>query len=96
MRRGKWDARIARARELASAHPFASESLRSYGSIAQFQKSLYGDLEAKCGKEQVTRLPGTLRQEFDLFVLLPRFAPFLAIVEKKRPRHSRRPQRDCT
>ena len=31
-----------------------------------------------------------------MFVLLARFAPFLAIVEKKRPRHSRRPRHDCT
>ena len=43
MKSGKWDARIARARELAAAHPSASEGLRFYGHIAQFQKSLYGD-----------------------------------------------------
>jgi FdhE protein len=85
MRSGKWDARIARARELASTHPPASEGLHFYGHIAQFQKSLYGELESACGTEQVARLPGTLRQELDLFVLLPRFGPFLAIVEKNAP-----------
>jgi FdhE protein len=85
MRSGKWDVRIARAHELASTYPSAAEGLRFYGQIAQFQKSLYGELEAECGTEQVTRLPGTLRQELDLFVLLPRFAAFLAVVEKNAP-----------
>jgi FdhE protein len=85
MRSGNWDARIARARDLASQYPSASEGLRFYGHIAQFQKSLYAELETQCGTEQVARLPGTLRQEFDLFVLLPRFAAFLAIVEKNAP-----------
>ena len=33
----------------------------------------------------MARLPGTLRQELDLFVLLPRFAAFLAIIEKNAP-----------
>ena len=85
MRSGKWDARIARARELASSYPSASEGLRFYGHIAQFQKSLYSELESACGTEQVVRRPGTLRQELDLFVLLPRFAAFLAIIEKNAP-----------
>jgi FdhE protein len=85
MRNGKWDARIARARELVLTYPAAAEGLRFYGHIAQFQKSLYGDLEAQCGKQQVARLPGVLQQEFDLFVLMPRFAAFLTIVEKNAP-----------
>jgi FdhE protein len=85
MKNGKWDARITRARELAARHPYASEGLRFYGQIAQFQKSLYAELETDCGTAQVARLPGTLRHELDLFVLLPRFAPFLAIVETNAP-----------
>jgi FdhE protein len=85
MRNGKWDARISRARDLAAKHPSASEGLRFYGHIAQFQKSLYAELENECGTAQVARLPGTLRQELDLFVLLPRFAQFLAVVEKNAP-----------
>lgn len=85
MRNGKWDARIARARELVSTYPAAAEGLRFYGHIAQFQKSLYGELEARCGKEQVARLPGMLQQEFDLFVLMPHFAAFLTTVETNAP-----------
>jgi len=85
MRSGKWDARIARARDLASPYPSAAEGLRFYGYIAQFQKSLYGELEAECGKEQVARVSGMLQQELDLFMLMPRFAAFLTIVEKHAP-----------
>ena len=85
MRSDKWDVRISRSRDLALKYPSATEGLRFYGHVAQFQKSLYGDLENECGREPVARLPGTLRQELDLFILLPRFAAFLSVVEKNAP-----------
>lgn len=85
MKHSKWDARIVRARDLAAKHTSASEGLRFYGHIAQFQKSLYVELETLCGTAQVARPPGMLRQELDLFFLLPRFAPFLALVENNAP-----------
>lgn len=85
MRSGKWDVRISRSRELAAKYPAAAEGLQFYGQIAQFQKSLYRELEEQCGTAQVARELGTLRQELDLFVLLPRFAPFLGVVEKAAP-----------
>jgi len=85
MKSGKWDARIERAAELASRHAFAAEGLRFYGHIAQFQKSLYSNVEAECGAGKEFRSLGALRQELDLFVLLPKFPPFLAIVEEHAP-----------
>ena len=85
MTSGKWDARISRSRDLALKYPSAAEGLRFYGHIAQFQKSLYSDLEIECGKEAVARLPGRLRDELDLFILLPRFGAFLSAVEKNGP-----------
>jgi FdhE protein len=85
MKNDKWDARIHRAAELASTHPFASEGLRFYGHVAHSQKSLYSEIQAACGTKKEARPPGSLRQEFDLFVLLPRFAPFLAVVENHAP-----------
>src|ERR1700756_2553261 len=85
MRSGKWDVRISRSRPLALKYPSAAEGLHFYRHIAQFQKSLYDDLEVECGKEPVARLPGMLRQELDLFILLPRFAAFLSVVEKHGP-----------
>jgi FdhE protein len=85
MKSGKWDARICRANELAAKHSFAAEALRFYTRIAQFQKSLYSELEKECGSAMEFRPLGTLRQELDLFLLLPRFAPFLALVEQHAP-----------
>ena len=85
MRAGKWDARIRRASDLASQHPFAAEGLRFYEHIAQFQKSLYSDFQREAGSGRVFRELGTLRQELDLFFLLPKFAPFLSVVEQHAP-----------
>src|SRR5262245_56812689 len=85
MKNGKWDVRIRRAGQLASVHPSAAEGLRFYGRIDQAQKSHYADLESECGTTPESRPPGTLRDELDLFVLLPRFAPFLSIVEQYAP-----------
>jgi len=81
----KWDARIHRAAELASTYASASEGLRFYGHIAQSQKSLYSEIQAACGTEKEPRPLGSLRQELDLFLLLPRFAPFLGAVEQHAP-----------
>ncbi|MGB0037024.1 MAG: formate dehydrogenase accessory protein FdhE [Candidatus Acidiferrales bacterium] len=85
MKNDKWDARIRRAAELASKHGFAAEGLRFYGRVAQFQQSLYSDMVAECGSVKEARPSGALRQELDLFLLLPRFAPFLSIVESHAP-----------
>src|SRR5262249_698383 len=85
MKSGKWDVRISRSRLLAAQYPSAAEGLEFYGHIAQFQKSLYRELEERCGIGQVPREHGTLRHELDLFVLLPHFASFLSVVEKRAP-----------
>lgn len=86
MKDGKWDARIRRAGRLAAAHPFAAEGLHFYEHVAQFQKNFYAELEAACGTAIAARPPGSLRVELDLFVLLPRFAPFLSVLEENAPR----------
>jgi FdhE protein len=85
MRPGIWDSRIERARELASAHPFASEGLRFYERLAGFQRSLYSEILGASGPLKMPRTPGMLRQEFDVFLLLPRFAPFLSLIERIAP-----------
>jgi formate dehydrogenase maturation protein FdhE len=85
MRSGKWDVRIARARDLAAKFPSASQGLHFYEHAAKLQKSLYAELESKCGTAQVARDPGTLRQELDLFILLPRFGPFLGAMGTNSP-----------
>jgi FdhE protein len=81
----KWAERIKRAQELAAAHPSASEGLRFYERIAGFQRSLYAAVAAELGEDREARPPGSLRDELDLFVLLPSFPPFLALVEAAAP-----------
>jgi FdhE protein len=85
MKNGKFDVRIRRASELAAVHPFAAEGLRFYEHLARFQKSLYSEIESACGRSKMPRAPGALRQEFDPFLLLPRFSPFLSLIEQIAP-----------
>jgi FdhE protein len=72
----KWDRRIERARELAARHSFAAEALCFYERIAGFQKSLYAGLEPG---------NGALRGGLEPSILLPRFAPFLSLVQDAAP-----------
>ncbi|HEX4963130.1 MAG TPA: formate dehydrogenase accessory protein FdhE [Thermoanaerobaculia bacterium] len=81
----KWDQRIERARELARQYPFATEALRFYENVASFQKSLYEELAAGNGSAKKARPPGSLRDELELFSLLPWFGSFLAFVEDVAP-----------
>jgi len=82
MKSGKWDARIRRAADLAVSHPFAAEGLCFYSHVAQVQQSIYSSVASALGVGKKHRAPGTLRQEFDSFVLLPKFAPFLSGIEQ--------------
>jgi FdhE protein len=85
MKHGKWDARIRRANQLAAEHAFAAEALKFYERTTRYQESLYSEIEAACGAAVVRRLGGSLRGEFDAFLLLPRFAAFLSLVEEIAP-----------
>jgi len=85
MSRDKWDQRIQRATELAGRFPFAAEGLRFYERVASFQKSLYTGLAAGNGAAKKERPPGGLRDELELFVLLPWFASFLSFVQDIAP-----------
>jgi formate dehydrogenase maturation protein FdhE len=85
MKPAKWDARIRRAEDLASTHPFASEGLLFYGNVAKTQKHLYARIEAACGTEVEPRPQGALRGEFDSSLLLPLFPFFLSRIEEDAP-----------
>jgi len=58
-----WDARIARARELASIRPAAGDLLTFYAALAEYQRTLAAsarDLEAVDVKAVVEAIPGFL------------------------------------
>jgi hypothetical protein len=81
----KWDRRIRRANELISSYPFAAEGLRFYVRIATFQKSLYGELHKALAGSPKTSSDRPLRDELDLFLLLPRFSGFLSTAQQIAP-----------
>jgi formate dehydrogenase maturation protein FdhE len=85
MNTSTWDERLYRANELARTYPSAAEAMQFYERIAGFQKALYRDMELACGDAEEARSPGTLRDELDLFLLLPKFPHFLAFVETSSP-----------
>ncbi len=85
MKPAKWDARIRRAEDLASSHPFASEGLLFYRAVAKAQKQIYARIEAACGAEMQARPQGKLRGEFDSSLLLPLFPLFLSRIEEDAP-----------
>jgi formate dehydrogenase maturation protein FdhE len=81
----EWDRRIRRANELTSTYPFAAEGLRFYSRVATFQKSLYADLQKALGDSPKISSARPLRDELDLFLLLPPFPKFLALIEQIAP-----------
>jgi formate dehydrogenase accessory protein FdhE len=85
MIQAQWDRRIRRANELASSYSFAAEGLRYYSRVATFQKSLYVDIERALADSPAAESSGSLRDELDLFLLLPNFPRFLALIEQIGP-----------
>lgn len=82
MTKPSWDERIARAQELAQTYPSSSEILNFYQEIAHLQKALYVDLQAAFGNKMEKRTEGSLRDELDVNLLLPRFPRLLAVVKR--------------
>src|SRR6202044_1828981 len=81
----QWDRRIRRANELTSTYPFAAEGLRFYSRVATFQKSLYAALQKALGDSPKISSARPLRDELDLFLLLPPFPAFLSLIEQIAP-----------
>ncbi len=85
MKDGKWDARIHRAGELTSPYPFAAEGLRYYARVAAFQKSLFAEIQTAVADSPAISADRPLRDELDLFLLLPRFSGFLSMIQQIAP-----------
>jgi formate dehydrogenase maturation protein FdhE len=81
----KWDRRIRRADELISSYPSAAEGLRFYARVATFQKSLYGEIQKALAHSPKASSQRPLRDELDLFLLLPRFSGFLSTTQQAAP-----------
>jgi formate dehydrogenase maturation protein FdhE len=85
MNSGEWDARIRRANDLISSHPFAAEGLRFYARVAAFQKSFYQEIQKALADSPKISSDRPLRDELDLSLLLPEFPGFLSTIEQIGP-----------
>ncbi len=85
MNSGKWDARIHRAAELASVYPFASEGLRFYTRIANFQRSLRPEIGPALTNSPTLSSARPLRDELSAFLLLTNFPGFLSVIQQNAP-----------
>jgi formate dehydrogenase accessory protein FdhE len=81
----QWDRRIRRANELTSTYPYAAEGLRYYSKVATFQKSLYAEIQKALADSPKISADRPLRDELDLFLLLPHFSRFLAVIQQAAP-----------
>jgi formate dehydrogenase accessory protein FdhE len=81
----KWDRRISRANELTSSYPFAAEGLRFYSRVATFQKSFYREIQKALVDTPKISSDRPLRDELDLFLLLPKFPGLLSMIEQVAP-----------
>jgi formate dehydrogenase maturation protein FdhE len=80
-----WDRRVRRANELASTYPFAAEGLRYYAHVTAFQKSLYAKIHQSLAGSPKISAGRPLRDELDLFLLLPNFSGFLSLIQQIAP-----------
>jgi len=81
----KWDRRISRANQLTSSYPFAAEGLRFYSRVVTFQKSFYGEIQKALADSPKISSDRPLRDELDLFLLLPKSPGFLSVIEQIAP-----------
>lgn len=85
MNDAKWDRRIRRANELAASYPFSAEGLRYYARVATFQKGVYGEIQKALASSPRISSDRPLRDELDLFLLLPKFPGFLSVIQQIAP-----------
>jgi formate dehydrogenase accessory protein FdhE len=81
----KWDRRIRRANELASTYAFAVQGLNFYSRVATFQKSFYAEIDKALGASPKSSAERPVRDELDLFLLLPNLSPFLSLIQQAAP-----------
>lgn len=84
-RSGEYEQRIERAESLAKSQTFAAEILNFYSAIAKFQKSLHAYVAADRGVQSAVAAGGSLREKFDIAVVLPHFRGFLHVAERNAP-----------
>ena len=81
----EWDRRIRRAHELAASYPFAAEGLNFYARVVSLQRVLYEDFLAAGLPSPGDSYTGSLRDDLDLFAIVPKFPGFLTAIAQIAP-----------
>src|SRR5580693_5409814 len=76
-----YDARILRAQHLGAIHLFASEVMRFYQHLAQFQKRLYARLTPPTTQHPLPASAADFRSHLDLAQLLQHFPELLSLLQ---------------
>jgi formate dehydrogenase maturation protein FdhE len=80
-----YDARIRRAQHLAVVHSFASELMKFYQHLAQFQKLLYSHLAPSVSQHPIPAAAEGFRSNLDLAQLLQHFPELLSLLRNVGP-----------
>jgi formate dehydrogenase accessory protein FdhE len=80
-----YDARIRRAQHLAVVHSFASEVMKFYQHLAQFQKLLYAHLAPSVCQHPMPAAAEDFRSNLDLAQLLQHFPEILSLLQNVGP-----------
>jgi formate dehydrogenase accessory protein FdhE len=80
-----YDARIRRAQHLAVVHSFASELMKFYQHLAQFQKLLYAHLAPSVSQHPIPAAAEDFRSNLDLAQLLQHFPELLSLLRNVGP-----------
>jgi FdhE protein len=70
---------------MARVYPFAAVILRFYEQVAGFQRDLYARVLSASSGQVEKRNNGSLREKFDVSVILPRFPAFLSLIQQVGP-----------
>ena len=81
MKAATWDARIARAKELAGQYPAAAQLLQFYARVGEFQRDLYKEVSQRTAADPAQ----SLRSQLQIELILSFFHRLLGLVEEHGP-----------
>ncbi len=81
-----YDARISRAKHLATEHPFAADVLNFYQQLVGFQKTIHSEMRKAGGNSRRASSGDPLRSELDCALVMKHFPRFLSFLENAGPK----------
>ena len=85
MNDAKWDRRIHRANELVSSYPSPPKDFVTTRVSQHFRRAFTGEIQKALADSPKISSDRPLRDELDLFLLLPKFPEFLSLIQQIAP-----------